>query len=68
MLVEGAPVDYLRAATYAHTAGMTLGLAYLPVGHAVPGSAVEVQVLGELRPGEVVETALYDADGSRMRA
>jgi dimethylglycine dehydrogenase len=68
VLVGGEPVDYLRAAAYGHAVAMTLGLAYLPVAHALPGAACEIQVLGEIRPGTVVETVLYDPDGSRMRA
>jgi dimethylglycine dehydrogenase len=65
---DGDLVDYLRAAHPGHSVGMTLGLAYLPVAVAAPGTPLEIEILGVRRPGAVIESPVYDPDGSRMRA
>lgn len=58
---------YLRAAHPGHTVGRTIGLAYLPPDLATPGTALEVEILGERRPAAVVVAPLYDEEGGRMR-
>ncbi len=67
VLSDGRLVDYLRAAAPGHAVGMTLGLAYLPVELASPGTPLEIEILGVRRPGAVIESPVYDPDGSRMR-
>lgn len=63
----GRLVDYLRAAHPGHAVGMTLGLAYLPVELAAPGTPLEIEILGVRRPGQVIDTTVYDPEGLRMR-
>lgn len=63
----GRLVGYLRAAHPGHAVGMTLGLAYLPVELATPGTPLEIEILGLSRPGRVIETPVWDPDGRRMR-
>jgi len=63
----GQLVGYLRAAHPGHAVGMTLGLAYLPVELAAPGTPLEVDILGASRPGRVIETPAWDPHGLRMR-
>jgi len=58
---------YLRAAHPGHAVGRTIGFAYLPAGQAVPGTALEVEILGERRSAVVVTAPLYDREGGRMR-
>lgn len=48
-------ISSLDAAGYGHTMETALGLAYLPVEHSAPGTALEVEILGERRPAAVVE-------------
>jgi aminomethyltransferase len=36
-----------------------IGMGYVPVASAAPGTAVEVDVRGKLRPAEVCERPLY---------
>jgi aminomethyltransferase len=36
-----------------------IGMAYLPVGDAEPGTAIEVDVRGKARPAEVRQKPLY---------
>lgn len=63
----GDLVGYLRAAAPGHAVGRWIGLAYLPVELAPPGTRLEAEILGERRPATVVEAPLYDPDASRMR-
>jgi 4-methylaminobutanoate oxidase (formaldehyde-forming) len=46
----------------------SIALAYVPAAHATAGTQAEVEVFGEWVPAEVVEGALYDPDGERIRA
>ena len=58
---------YLRAAQPGHAVGRTIGLAYLPGDQAIPGTVLEVEILGERRTAAVVTAPLYDRKGGRMR-
>jgi dimethylglycine dehydrogenase len=48
-------ISSLDAGGYGHTMETALGLAYLPVDCGAPGTALEVEILGERRPAVVVE-------------
>ncbi len=61
-------LGYLQSAGYGHAVGATIGMAYLPPPMAVPGTRLEVEILGERRSASVVAGPLYDPLGSRMRA
>lgn len=61
-------VGYVACADRGHVVGATIAHAYLPVELAGPGTRVEVEVLGERRPAEVVTGPLYDPAGERLRA
>jgi 4-methylaminobutanoate oxidase (formaldehyde-forming) len=45
----------------------SIAFAYLPVVHATAGTRAEIEVFGEWVPAEVVEGALYDPAGERIR-
>jgi dimethylglycine dehydrogenase len=68
VLAEGELVSYVMAGGYGHTVDESIALAYLPVEHAADGTALEVEILGERRPARVVEEALYDPAGERLRS
>jgi glycine cleavage system aminomethyltransferase T len=40
----------------------------MPAEHAVPGTAVEIEIFGEEVPGTVAEEPLYDPNGERLRS
>jgi dimethylglycine dehydrogenase len=46
----------------------SIALAYLPAGRQTAGTRAEVEVFGEWVSAEVVEGALYDPAGERIRA
>ncbi|TMV59203.1 aminomethyl transferase family protein, partial [Thioclava sp. BHET1] len=65
--LEGEVVGYCTSGGYSHHAGKSVAIGFLPEGKAAEGLAVEIEILGEKRPAKLVTTALFDADGARMR-
>ena len=57
----------LPPSLHGHTIGKDIGLVYLPLDLAVPGTEVEVVVLGESIRAQVVSTPLVDPKGERLR-
>ena len=51
----GGGGERVRSGTITPTANYALGLAYLPIAHATPGSTFEVDVRGKRAPAEVVK-------------
>jgi 4-methylaminobutanoate oxidase (formaldehyde-forming) len=58
----------LRSGGYGYTVGRNIGLVYLPVEVAVPGTALELEVFGERVTAQVAPDVLYDPRGYRIRA
>ena len=65
--LDGAVVGWCTSGGYAHYAGKSVAIGFLPEGRAREGLPVEIEILGERRPAKVITTALFDADGARMR-
>lgn len=65
---EGRSIGYVASGGYGHTVEKSIALAYLPVEHAEPGTSLEVELLGALRPAVVIEQPLYDPQNERLRA
>jgi len=65
---DGEAVGYVSSGGYAHHAGKSVALGYLPAELAKAGTAVEVEIMGRCYPAEVLGAPLYDANGGRMRA
>jgi dimethylglycine dehydrogenase len=68
VLADGRAVGYVSSGGFGHVVGESIALAYLPVEHAEPGTRLEVELLGERRPAEVVREPLYDPANERLRA
>jgi 4-methylaminobutanoate oxidase (formaldehyde-forming) len=74
VLRDGAPVGYLRAASYGHTLGGAVGLAMIdsrgePVtAEYLSAGAWEVDVAGVRHPAATSLRPMYDPDNSRIRA
>jgi dimethylglycine dehydrogenase len=64
---DGEAVGYVSSGGYAHHAGKSVALGYLPAELAGAGTAVEVEIMGRRYPAEVLGAPLYDANGGRMR-
>lgn len=64
--VGGEVVGRLRSVAYGHTLRRVIGYVYLPT-HLAQGSQVEIDVLGRTNRGLVVQDALVDPSGQKMR-
>lgn len=58
VLVDGAPVGEVTSGTQAPSLKRAVGLCYLPVDHAKPGSAFEIEIRGKPVPAVVASRPL----------
>jgi dimethylglycine dehydrogenase len=65
---DGKIVGVITGGGYGHTVGQNLAFAYVPPALAAPGTALQVEMLGNLVEAEVQATALYDSRNERLRA
>src|SRR5439155_1592506 len=63
---NGTPIGYVAAGGYGHTVARSIALAYVPVEHSKPGTALSVDILGEPKPAVVVPQPLYDPGNLRL--
>ena len=64
---DGEPVGLITTGAYGHTVGQGLGFAYLAPEHSEPGTELQVRVVGELRPAQVLSEPIYDPASARLR-
>jgi len=67
ILKDGEAVGYISSGGYAHHVGKSMAMGYVNSEFAEPGSVLEVEILGEFYPAEVLGAPLYDPEGLRMR-
>lgn len=60
-------VGFVTSGGYGHTVGASLAMAYVDTALAVPGTPLEVHVVGDRTPAVVVEDSPHDPTGSRQR-
>ncbi len=68
VFVNGERIGYVSSGGYGHTIGQSLALAYLKPDVIAEGAACIVELQGDERPAVMHLGALFDAEGSRMRA
>ncbi len=66
--IAGELCGRVTSGGYGSRVRRSIALAYVPAAHARTGTRAEVEVFGEWVPAEVVENALYDPAGERIRA
>jgi dimethylglycine dehydrogenase len=66
-LPDGTPAGQVSSGGYGHTVGKSLALAYLKPGHAAPGTALEVWLLGRPHGARVLAKPPFDPEGLRLR-
>ena len=59
IVVDGAPAGEVTSGTMSPCLDIGIGMGYLPVAASPPGTNIEVDVRGKLRPAEVRERPLY---------
>ena len=64
---NGECVGYVTSGGFAHHVKKSVALGYVPTELVADGTALEIEVLGEMKPAVVAGSPLYDANGGRMR-
>ena len=59
VLVDGTKVSEVTSGTLSPTLGLSIGMAYLPLSHAVEGARFAVDIRGRAVPAVVVKTPFY---------
>ncbi len=67
ILKGGKCVGYVTSGGYAHHVQQSMALGYVPAELAADGTALEVEINGEMYAAKVVGEPLYDPSGERMR-
>ncbi len=63
---SGSRVGLTTSGAYGHAVGQSLAFAYVEADHAIPGSELEVEILGRRCTAKVLDDALYDPQNSRL--
>ncbi|MDX6485165.1 MAG: hypothetical protein QOF43_318 [Gaiellaceae bacterium] len=64
----GEIVGRVTSGGYGYAVASSIALAYVPIGHAAPGTKLAVDIFGDWVDAEVREEPLYDPKGERVRA
>ncbi|WP_371038331.1 FAD-dependent oxidoreductase [Rhodosalinus sp. FB01] len=65
--IGGEVRGFCTSGGYSHHADKAVALGLIPTEAAAPGLEVEIEILGEMRPARMLEDALFDPDGARLR-
>ncbi|MFK5953751.1 MAG: FAD-dependent oxidoreductase [Desulfobacterium sp.] len=65
---DGERVGITSAGGYGHRVDKSIALGYITPELAVPGTKLEVEILGRMRAAEVVAMPLYDPKNEKMKA
>ncbi len=68
VLKDGAVVGTTSSVAYGHTVGSVLAFAYVKPEAAVPGTNLEVVVMGQERPARVLGEPAYDPESMKPRS
>ena len=68
VLADGRAVGVTTSGGHGHRTGKSLGFAYVEPALAAPGTAFEIELLGEARAATVLAGPVYDPDNARLRA
>ena len=64
---DGTRVGMTSSGGYGHRVAKSIALGYVPPELSVPGTKMDVEILGKLYPAEVVAMPLYDPENERMK-
>ncbi len=65
---DGKVVGWVTSGGYAHHVGKSVALGYVPAEIASNGGDFEVEVMGQMRPAQLLKELPFDPNGERMRA
>ena len=58
---------WVTSGGYGYSVEKSIAYGYLPLEHADIGASLDIEIMGERIPAEVVREPLWDADGARIR-
>jgi dimethylglycine dehydrogenase len=58
--LDGAVAGFCTSGGYSHWRGQSVAMGFLPADRIADGLAVEIEILGEMRPARVVTAPLWD--------
>jgi len=64
--LDGAVVGFCTSGGYSHYAQKSIAMGFVPSDRVTDGLAVQIEILGQLRPAKLISTALFDPERSRM--
>ena len=59
VLIDGRKAGHVTSGAPSPTCGVNLGLCYVPLSHAEPGSRIQIEIRGRACPAEIVPTPFY---------
>ncbi|TCP56836.1 4-methylaminobutanoate oxidase (formaldehyde-forming) [Tamaricihabitans halophyticus] len=65
--VAGEVVGRVTSGGYGYSVQSSIAFGYLPVEHAEPGTAVEIDIFGRWVPGTIATEPLFDPEFARVR-
>lgn len=65
--LDGEVAGFCTSGGYAHHAGVSVAIGFLPAHAIAEGRAAEIEILGEQRAARVFTRPLFDPEGVRMR-
>lgn len=65
--LDGSVVGFCTSGGYAHHAGKSIAMGFLPIDRVAEAPDVEIEILGQMRSAQVITEPLFDPDGARMR-
>ena len=68
ILKDGECVGYVTSGGYAHHVQQSMALGYVPSDLAYPGTLFDIEINGDMYAARIVDAALYDPAGEKMRS
>ncbi|MEL7257956.1 MAG: FAD-dependent oxidoreductase [Pseudomonadota bacterium] len=65
--INGKVQGFCTSGGYSHHADKSIALALIPTELAKPGLQAEIEILGEMRPAQLISEPYFDPEGTRMR-
>ncbi len=66
-LRDGTPVGRVSSGAYGHTVGKSLALCFIKTEYAVPGTGLDIAILGLPHAAKILEKPPFDPEGTRLR-
>ena len=67
ILSDGTAVGYVSSGGYGHRAKKSMAMGYVKTDFAIPGTHLQVEILGKFYTAEILGAPIYDANGANMR-